>query len=119
MTRTSESEEKFFLTRVCDCDAEDMRLNWLVPLGHPVVCRTCGKWARHTVRMCIKCGHRFVYAYQHPRMNLNTCWGCCEADTHPYIHQPKLQKIPPANECLWEQWTVPSEPYAFRIPTME
>ncbi len=116
MVYTGESPDAFFAARICDCDEP----------GSPVfrgpgfvdLCSTCDKWLRRQLRRCLQCNALFMYIYQHPNQNFNTCWECVQDFNKGYNHRPLLKIIPPEDACVPVHWSKYVSPVHDDLPPL-
>jgi hypothetical protein len=109
MVYTNQDKYTYLRHRCCDCD-EPGKPIFRGP-GKADLCDDCGLWLRRQLRKCLQCGEWFMYIYQNPNMNYNTCWDCVQTFNLPYIHRPHVEIIPPEDACLPVPWSeyVPPE----------
>jgi len=100
---TNESPEFFFARRICTCDEPGPPV--FNGPGFADLCSVCNQWLGRQLRRCLTCDKPFMYIYQHPNMNFNTCWECVQTFNPGYTHRPLLKIIPPEDACVPVPWS--------------
>jgi len=116
MVYTNESPESFFASRICNCD-EPGKPVYRGP-GFADLCSNCQQWLRRQLRRCLTCSELFIFCYQHPNQNFNTCWDCVQVFNKGYNHRPLLKIIPPEDAVIPVPWLKYKKPARDDLPPL-